>query len=378
MTKLLINEHPLMVLPSLATKIGLNESIIIQQIHYWLDPRINNNIKNGRHWVYNTYKEWNKQFPFWSEVTIKRTIRSLEKDGLLISTYEDKFSKLKWYTINYENLESLETTVPLLKPRISKSDQCDPVDRSNRSDRQIKMTRRYINDTETTTETTNTLSFDNKFKSSKKTKQSGGERLKEYSDSSLEKEMLGIWKKFVEEGRGEGSQKLELTETRKRYLSAALSKHFMKNIDQWSAFCEMIASSKFLMGDITSFKATLDWVLKDTNLQKIIQGNYKTGDRELFLRGGEQSKSEILEEINNEPGPSEWKKFKLKILHELGEGAYRSWFSKLMFVGYQNEKVSLKASTAFIRQWIEEKYPDILKSLLEKSFKDVESYEVIV
>ena len=35
MSKLLINEHPLQVLPSLATKIGLNEAIVLQQIHYW-------------------------------------------------------------------------------------------------------------------------------------------------------------------------------------------------------------------------------------------------------------------------------------------------------------------------------------------------------
>ena len=34
---LLINEHPLMVLPSLATAVGLNQAIVLQQVHYWLD-----------------------------------------------------------------------------------------------------------------------------------------------------------------------------------------------------------------------------------------------------------------------------------------------------------------------------------------------------
>ena len=33
---LLISEPPLQVLPSLAVKIGLNEAIVLQQIHYWL------------------------------------------------------------------------------------------------------------------------------------------------------------------------------------------------------------------------------------------------------------------------------------------------------------------------------------------------------
>ena len=36
MSKLLINERPIMILPTLAVKIGLNESIMLQQVHYWL------------------------------------------------------------------------------------------------------------------------------------------------------------------------------------------------------------------------------------------------------------------------------------------------------------------------------------------------------
>ena len=36
MSKLLINESPLTVLPHLATEIGLNEAIFIQQVQYWL------------------------------------------------------------------------------------------------------------------------------------------------------------------------------------------------------------------------------------------------------------------------------------------------------------------------------------------------------
>ena len=85
MSKLIINEHPLLVLPSLAAAIGLNEAIILQQVHYWIDPRINKNYINNVHWVYNTYAQWAKQFPFWSEITIRRTIKDLEKRNLLIS-----------------------------------------------------------------------------------------------------------------------------------------------------------------------------------------------------------------------------------------------------------------------------------------------------
>ncbi|HHU6758782.1 TPA: DnaD domain protein, partial [Staphylococcus aureus] len=105
--KLLIDDYPIQVLPKLAELIGLNEAIVLQQIHYWL-----NNSKHkydGKTWIFNSYPEWQKQFPFWSLITIKRTIYSLEKQNLLlIGNYNKaKFDKTKWYTINYQTIEGM-------------------------------------------------------------------------------------------------------------------------------------------------------------------------------------------------------------------------------------------------------------------------------
>ncbi len=36
MNKLLIDDYPIRVLPKLAELIGLNEAIILQQMHYWI------------------------------------------------------------------------------------------------------------------------------------------------------------------------------------------------------------------------------------------------------------------------------------------------------------------------------------------------------
>ena len=109
MSNLLINEPPLMVLPSLACTIGLNESVILQQVHYWLNPRINKNLKEGYHWVYNSYDQWKEQFPFWSIRTLRRTFLSLEEMGLLVSDNLNNrgFDKKKWYRIDYIKLENL-------------------------------------------------------------------------------------------------------------------------------------------------------------------------------------------------------------------------------------------------------------------------------
>lgn len=107
MSKLLNNEKPLLILPELAAKLGLNETIFLQQLHYWLQD--SKNVRDGHKWVYNTYDEWHKQFPFWSLSTLRRVIAKLEKENLIITGNYNRFKldKTKWYRINYDSLGPL-------------------------------------------------------------------------------------------------------------------------------------------------------------------------------------------------------------------------------------------------------------------------------
>ncbi|WP_338470941.1 conserved phage C-terminal domain-containing protein [Niallia sp. XMNu-256] len=108
MSKLLIQENPIMIQPSLVMELGLNQAIIIQQVHYWLVT--SSHIKDGRRWIFNTYKDWQQQFPFWSERTIMRSFLALEEAGYLISANYNrmKLDKTKWYSIDYDKLAELE------------------------------------------------------------------------------------------------------------------------------------------------------------------------------------------------------------------------------------------------------------------------------
>ena len=110
--RLIFNENPLVILPEFARKIGLNESIIVQQINYWLteNEKAKRNFKDGYYWTYNSYKEWQQNFPFWSESTIKRTITRLENCGLLITGNYNKLKidRTKWYRLNDELLSKVE------------------------------------------------------------------------------------------------------------------------------------------------------------------------------------------------------------------------------------------------------------------------------
>ena len=109
---LLINESPLQVLPSLAKAIGLNEAIVLQQIHYWLNinQKKNKNFFNNRYWTYNTFDAWHAEnFSFWSLRTVKTIFKHLEAKKILLSCKpKSKHSDhTKWYSIDYQKLKNI-------------------------------------------------------------------------------------------------------------------------------------------------------------------------------------------------------------------------------------------------------------------------------
>lgn len=118
---LLINEPPLQVLPSLAKAIGLNEAIVLQQLHYWLQNKHAGIEHRGKRWVYNTHEEWQEQFPFWSTRTIMRTFQSLKDKGLVISKQIAKgsWNRTMYYSIDYDKLNASMVTSCHLPPRHS-------------------------------------------------------------------------------------------------------------------------------------------------------------------------------------------------------------------------------------------------------------------
>ena len=112
MNKLLIDDYPIQVLPKLAKEVGLNEAIFVQQLHYWTNGK-SGKLKDGKRWVYNTYKDWEENFPFWSNATIRRTIASCEKQNIIfVGNYNRAgFDKTKWYAVNYEVIEGMSKRI---------------------------------------------------------------------------------------------------------------------------------------------------------------------------------------------------------------------------------------------------------------------------
>lgn len=105
--KLLIDDYPMIFLPKLAMKLGVNEALFLHQVHYWLTKSKYH--FDGRRWIFNTYESWHKQFPYWSLSTIRRMIKKLHDQGiLLIGNYNrKKFDRKNWYSIDYEVINSM-------------------------------------------------------------------------------------------------------------------------------------------------------------------------------------------------------------------------------------------------------------------------------
>lgn len=110
MNSLIIDDYPLLVLPGLAQKIGLNEAIFLQQLHFWIKK--SGKEIDGRNWIYNTIDQWAAQFPFWSTRTIARIIKSLRDNDLILidKLSEHKFDATNYYSVNYDKITAISAT----------------------------------------------------------------------------------------------------------------------------------------------------------------------------------------------------------------------------------------------------------------------------
>lgn len=123
----IINESPLLLLPSLAKIVGLKEAIVLQQIHYWLN--YSKVVYQGKRWIYKSLEQWQSQdFHFWCIRTIQRIMKKLTKEGFIFVQKLDKnpFNHTYYYTINYERINEVysDSNIEVTTPDLDIND-CD-------------------------------------------------------------------------------------------------------------------------------------------------------------------------------------------------------------------------------------------------------------
>lgn len=107
------NSSSMLLFPDLATKIGVLEAIVLQQIH------IRHCHGDGSIWTIRTISQWHERvLPFVSEATVKRLFSRIRESGLIfVGSYKSEFGFVSKYRVNYIRVaEVLGIPVPISTP----------------------------------------------------------------------------------------------------------------------------------------------------------------------------------------------------------------------------------------------------------------------
>ena len=89
--------------PEVATKYGVDEAIMLSHLIYWIATNsiAGRNYIDGRHWTFNSAVKFAQYLPYWSEGQIRRVLKSLLKQDIIIDGNYDghKYDRTKWYAL---------------------------------------------------------------------------------------------------------------------------------------------------------------------------------------------------------------------------------------------------------------------------------------
>lgn len=105
--RVLLDERPLVLLPSLAKAIGVTEALVVQQLHYYLQNTRVGELYHGRRWVWHTHDSWLEEFPFLTKATLRRTLQGLVRRKVLLTCRPQGFDRTTRYAIDYRALDAL-------------------------------------------------------------------------------------------------------------------------------------------------------------------------------------------------------------------------------------------------------------------------------
>jgi DNA-binding GntR family transcriptional regulator len=269
---------------------GARKASFINKLNYWLNKCGRNIEDSEAKWIYNTIKDWAEQFN-WSVSTLKRIVYSLEEEGIITSKKINarKWNHTKWYSIDYNKLNSFLSVDKELrnysdKKRANRLAQKEPIIISNTSNNH-----------------TNRSSYK---ESGMNLNNTSDKKLEEIKIDSNKKEiinkMLYVWNKVFECSvnpiKAYSNQKNQQT------LLHLYKAAFNSDLDNWREYALKVNSSQFLMGEKktrNNFKAVFSWLIKEETIEKIQNGEYGVGDRELDMNNVSKNIEEKKEEVVN-------------------------------------------------------------------------------
>lgn len=91
----------------MAQKHGIAAAVLVHNIFHWIERNKvhEEHFHDGRYWTYDTIGTLTRQFPEMSESTIKRSLKKLEDDGVLLKGNYNSlpFDRTTWYSLSDES-----------------------------------------------------------------------------------------------------------------------------------------------------------------------------------------------------------------------------------------------------------------------------------
>lgn len=89
---------------SIAKEYGINVAVILNELCFLIEQNKENNVNfyDGKYWVLSSIKDWSNLLDYMTINTIRRTLKRMEKDGLIVTgNYnQSKYDRTKWYALS--------------------------------------------------------------------------------------------------------------------------------------------------------------------------------------------------------------------------------------------------------------------------------------
>ena len=217
--------------PEIASQVGINAAVLYQNIIFWTRKNVANgrNIRDGKVWTYNSVKAWSKLFPYLTKAQIRTALDKLVDAGLVcVGNYnETAYDRTKWYGV------PTQLHLSKIANGVAQNDEPIPDSKPN-------------------------------------TKPDGKPSMSLDANDPL----VDAFEIFVSIAKGaRWPIPQQLTLPRRTALKARMKE--VGGFDGWEQAMRRAAQSNFLSGKATgTTPASFDWLNKQSNFRKIMEGNY--------------------------------------------------------------------------------------------------------
>lgn len=286
--------------------------------------------------------------------------------GMPVASYFNRLRKITWFLYNPQNDHILEKTPknsPQLRLRRTEAQKHlnfpsiapRSTEEAKRREKESKAIKNYLSKSPLKTQASQSKTLDDFRNNSKKplTAPPLGDK-----ERDLAAQMHVIWRKTAK------IPTPRLTDHFSKIMINALKVSFKSSLELWQKYCLAIASSRFLTGFVTKFKAWLVWAIRGDVIEKIKQGLY--GIIEPYsgvLPAIFVTRKEVLTRINETLDRRE-KAIRMMLLNHFGKRVYHSWFAD---VGLQikGTRIAFKTRNSFVFDSMSTRF----KSELSQLFK---------